>query len=717
MNPEPEHSRLDEADDRLMDSLLHELARLDGQCDEAFLKRLEEKLNQDAQADQNAHPMLKALTDKAADVAIPQTETSRTKTPWMAMAATVAIAMVGWFLIRNQNQRDILAVNDRPITHNELGQRLIPFSEVPKDPLPPELIEGTPKPINLPNLTDDMELRSRANMARGDAPPSPPSSHTSNVITQAGKSASSIPVPVEEVRMSSPSFGDELGFSRAWGEKKAVPASGGRPALPPQPQPAPVDRERYGILADNTWRSPADEIFSTFSVDVDTASYTNFRRMVTNGERIPADAIRLEEMVNYFDYAYPQPADDHPFGVGIDAAVCPWNPETRLVRVALQGKDVARPQRAPANLVFLLDVSGSMNAANKLPLVAKSFELLIEEMNDSDTITIVVYAGAEGLALPPTRCDSTGRQKIVAALANLRAGGSTNGGAGINLAYKMAKENFKPGGINRVILATDGDFNVGVTEDGGLVSMVEKQAKAGVFLTVLGFGVGNLNDGMLEAITNKGNGTYHYIDSIEEGRRVFLQKMMGTLVTIAKDVKVQVEFNPAQVSEYRLLGYANRMLKKEDFNNDRVDAGDIGAGHTVTAFYEIKPGAARAKVDPPRYADPEHRPTTVTPATSSEWLTVKLRYKQPDGDSSTRIDKPFTGKVAAFKDMPDDFRFATSVAMTASLLRETEGFASANLQTAREMAAGAIGTDPHGQRAEFVRLLNKLVSDQHDAPR
>lgn len=533
--------------------------------------------------------------------------------------------------------------------------------------LPPELIEGTPRPIILPLRTQMSNERPQGIPAR----------------------------PIAEPPMARDST-DEVsrgGFMVAG------------------PQPAPVDRERYGELIDQPWQTPVDAPLSTFSIDVDTASYANVRRMILDDRSIPTDAVRLEEMVNYFDYAYPQPTDDHPFAVHVNNSTCPWNPERQLVRVALKGHEIERAGRPPANLVFLLDVSGSMNDSRKLPLVTASLQLLLEELNASDTLAIVVYAGAEGLALPPTACDAEGRERISAALRSFRAGGSTNGGAGIKLAYQIAREQFKSGGINRVILATDGDFNVGVTHDGGLVRMVADHAKDQVFLTVIGTGTGNLNDGMLEAITNKGDGVYYYIDSLEEARRVFLQKLMGTLVTIAKDVKIQIEFNPAQVRGYRLLGYANRMLRKEDFANDRIDAGDIGSGHTVTAFYEIETGDARNM--PPaeslRYGTPPEE-TPAAPAASLEWLTVKLRYKQPEGERSTLMTRPFTGVSRDFAEADADFRFGTSVAMTALMLRETEGLEATRFEDAGKLAATALGSDPNGHRAEFVGLLKRLAA-------
>lgn len=734
-------------DDRLIDALLREHARAGTDADTAFLQRLESAL-------------------EAENTKTPATLPGRTGNRWAWPFGLAASVMFACFLTWK-----MLPETTDGTTNSPTADAPGPYEGMETVPLvtevPPGLSVGTPKDMSRVLSAHEAQRQAVLNgtapaaapapeVMRKPVPPSPAdfaSLAENSPLTVAPTAAGSMPTAAAP--RPGNLKGDQGGGAggapdrlSGRGKMRAEESLGdgmlpaGTTLVIPQeeagfglhpphdrlPSPPPVDRERYGQLVDNPWRSPADEVFSTFSIDVDTASYANFRRMALTGSRIPADAIRLEEMVNYFDYAYPQPAGGLPFGVLVDSAVTPWNPETRLVRVALQGRDVVRTERVPANLVFLLDVSGSMNEENKLPLVAKSFQLLLEEMNAADTVSIVVYAGAEGLALPPTKCDSAGREKIDAALKNLQAGGSTNGGAGIQLAYKLAKENFKEGGINRVILATDGDFNVGVTEDGGLISMVEKNAKSNVFLTVLGFGTGNLNDGMLEAITNKGNGTYHYIDSLNEGRRVFLQKMMGTLLTIAKDVKIQVEFNPTMVAEYRLLGYANRMLNKEDFNNDRVDAGDIGAGHTVTAFYEIKPGSARAKVDAPRYANPaasEPAPAVAAAtmsaaaseapaANAKEWLTVKLRYKAPDGDTSKLIEKPFTGEDKAFDQTGEDFRFATAVAMAASVLRETGDMGKADLRQARDMAAAAKGSDTHGLRSEFVSLLERLVATEDD---
>jgi len=472
-----------------------------------------------------------------------------------------------------------------------------------------------------------------------------------------------------------------------------------------------VNSERYGVLVDNQWQDPSNAPLSTFSVDVDTASYANVRRMIMEGRSIPADAVRMEELVNYFDYAYPQPVDDHPFAVHVQNATCPWNADRQLVRVALKGKEIERSERPSANLVFLLDVSGSMHDSRKLPLVVQSLRMLVEELNESDSLAMVVYAGAEGLLLPATACDGPGRDLITNALSRLGAGGSTNGGAGIKLAYQVAREHFKAGGINRVILATDGDFNVGVTNHRELIDLVAENAKSNVDLTVLGVGGGNLNDHMLEEITNRGNGTYHYIDTIEEARRVFLQKMMGTLVTIAKDVKIQVEFNPAQVRGYRLLGYANRMLRKEDFSNDTVDAGDIGSGHTVTAFYEIETADSPTRVT----AESLRYGKTVVPklpdsTASREWLTVNLRYKTPGEATSILLEHPFRGTIHEISEADADFRFATAVAAASMMLRNSEGMADMRLEDAASLAKDALGADPFGHRAEFVRLLELHAS-------
>ncbi|MBT8037074.1 MAG: VWA domain-containing protein [Verrucomicrobiae bacterium] len=475
---------------------------------------------------------------------------------------------------------------------------------------------------------------------------------------------------------------------------------------------------RYGSLVDNKFKSPWKAPLSTFSVDVDTASYTNVRRMIQGGQPVPADAVRIEEMINYFNYAYPEPEGRHPFSVHVESASCPWNPEHRLVKVGLQGKEIVREARPAANLVFLLDVSGSMNSQDKLPLLVDSMKILLKELNADDSVSIVVYAGAQGLALPPTYVNEAGRQTILKSLAGMRSGGSTNGGAGITLAYKMAKKHFVQGGVNRVILGSDGDFNVGVTDRKALVSMVESEAKSGVFLSVLGFGQGNLNDAMLEDITNKGNGNYSYIDNLREGRKVFLDDMMGTMVTIAKDVKIQVEFNPAKVKSYRLIGYANRMLKAEDFKNKRIDAGEIGAGHTVTALYEIVPGNAAdaSVVDGLKYQKNKKQPEPATRelVDSPEMMTVKLAYKQPNATKeteSTYFNTAVVDSDTVWKDASDDFKFASGVGLFGMLQRGSSHAGQGDYDLVRKLAEAGRGKDPKGLRTEFSDLVRKVASE------
>lgn len=463
---------------------------------------------------------------------------------------------------------------------------------------------------------------------------------------------------------------------------------------------------QHANLADNTWASPLESPLSTFSIDVDTASWTNIRGMIRNGviaNQIPDDSVRIEEMINYFDWDYPQPDGEHPFAFSTETATSPWNAENQILRVGIQGRSIEPPRRPDANLVFLLDVSGSMDQPNKLPLVKQTISVLVEELKENDRISIAVYSGAEGLALDTV--SGRNQQAIQNALENLAAGGSTNGGAGIKLAYSKAREQFIEGGINRVILCTDGEFNVGLTGDESLVELVEKEAEAGVFLTVCGFGSDNINDSMLEKITNKGNGNYFFIDTLREGRKVFLRDLMSTLVTIAKDVKIQIEFNPARVKSYRLIGYANRMLKAEDFENDEIDAGEVGAGHTVTALYEIVPagGSTHQPVDKLRYQKQPKPEVKLTD--KNELALVKLRYKQPDKDTSIPMEHAVIATESKWEDASKDFRFATSVALFGMILRENESAKNADLSSVIELAKEAIGPDPHGERTEFVDVV------------
>ncbi|MCP5533507.1 MAG: VWA domain-containing protein [Akkermansiaceae bacterium] len=467
--------------------------------------------------------------------------------------------------------------------------------------------------------------------------------------------------------------------------------------------------ERYGALVDPSWENPADTPLSTFSIDVDTASYSNIRRMIREGRTIPADAVRIEECINAFDYHDVPPAGDEAFAVRTALTTCPWNERHALVKIGIKGREIPRDQRPASNLVFLIDVSGSMQDSNKLPLVKECLKLLLHQLDERDSVSFVVYAGSEGVVLPPTKMTETGRVRALDSLEKLEAGGSTNGGAGIMRAYQMAMDNFVDGGVNRVILATDGDFNVGITGQQSLVDLVKERAARKIYLSVLGFGTGNLNDSMLEAIGKDGNGNHFYIDGIREGRKVFLRNLSGTLVTIAKDVKIQVEFNPAKVGSYRLIGYANRVLKNEDFNNDKVDAGDIGAGHTVTAFYEITPAGADGPVsrgvDPLKYQSDRR---TETPAAevagSNEWLTLKLRHKRPDGDTSVKQESVVTGDPVRWQDADSNIRFATAVALFGMKLRGMSEVADITWNRVREIAGSAGDED----RAEFLELVRTL---------
>jgi len=481
-------------------------------------------------------------------------------------------------------------------------------------------------------------------------------------------------------------------------------------------------RERYARFADNPVRRVADAPLSTFGVDVDTASYATIRRFLAGGRLPPRDAVRLEECVNYFRYDDRVPEGDDPFAVTLESTTCPWNEDRLLVRIGIRGRDIDRDRRPAGNLVFLIDVSGSMQAPDKLPLVKQALALLVEELTENDRVAIVTYAGDAGLVLPPT----TGDQKatILAAIDRLAAGGSTHGSAGIALAYEQAAAEFIPGGANRVILATDGDLNVGVTSDVALVDLIREKAAAGTFLTVLGFGQGNLQDEKLEKIADHGNGIYAYLDGVREARKVLVEQLTGSTITIAKDVKLQVEFNPARVASYRLLGYENRLLAAREFRDDRKDAGDIGAGHTVTALYEIAlVGSAAAGPgggEPLKYqGQPEPEPAAASELVpSDELLTVKLRFKQPDGDTSALREYPLADAGGAFADASADLRFAAAVAGFAMILRGSDDVGSLNLDDVARIAARALGRDEGGYRAEFIDLVRKagLLQPHRNSP-
>lgn len=490
----------------------------------------------------------------------------------------------------------------------------------------------------------------------------------------------------------------------------------GMPANAPSPASEPTN-EAYKHQPENRVLSVKQHPLSTFSIDVDTASYSNVRRFLRMGQLPPADCVRVEELINYFRYDDPQPDGNDPFSVNVEVAGCPWNAAHRLVRIGLKGKTIDRDDRGAANLVFLIDVSGSMDHPKKLPLVKASMKMLLEQLNESDHIGIAVYAGAAGLVLPPT--SAANKERIIAAIDRLQPSGSTNGASGIRLGYNVARQNFVPGGINRVILCTDGDFNVGTTGPGELQQLVESEAKSGVYLTVLGYGMGNLKDSTMEMLADRGNGNYGYVDNIAEAKKLLVEQMSGTLITIAKDVKIQVEFNPAQVAGYRLIGYENRALANRDFRDDTKDAGDVGAGHSVTALYEVVPTGAPLVTDtttePLRYqqtsaaqADPIE--TNPRVAVSDELLMVKLRYKEPDGQQSQLLEYPVVDRGVPFEGASSNLRFAAAVAEFGMLLTKSKYCGEATFDDVISKATESGSIDSDGHRAEFLELV-RLARD------
>ena len=475
----------------------------------------------------------------------------------------------------------------------------------------------------------------------------------------------------------------------------------------PEEKKEEFDTDDYDNIVENKFLAATQNPLSTFSIDVDEASYSNVRRYLVGGSLPPAGAVRIEEMINYFDYVYNKPANGEPFTVNTEISDCPWNTKHRLVHIGLQGKEIPVDNLPPSNMVFLIDVSGSMNEPNKLPLVQASLNMLVDQLREKDKVAIVVYAGNAGLVLPSTSgADNT---KIKDAIDQLQAGGSTAGGEGIQLAYKIAKENFIKDGNNRIILATDGDFNVGISSDDELVRLIEKERKAGVFLSVLGYGIGNYKDNKMQQLADKGNGNHSYIDNINEARKVLVSEFGSTLFTIAKDVKIQIEFNPARVQAYRLIGYENRMLAAEDFNDDTKDAGELGSGHTVTALYEIIPVGVKDSfiktVDPLKY-----QLNLGEMADNPEIMTIKLRYKEPTGDVSKLIKHEVIDSHTPLEVSSDNFRFSASVAEFGLLLRDSEYKQQASFSQVISLAKTAKGQDANGYRAEFIRLVEFVPS-------
>lgn len=547
-------------------------------------------------------------------------------------------------------------------------------------------------------IEDDLDATvSGAPPAKTAEPRPAPAVSTAQKVERRVRSEESIAIPGEAGRAFA---ADALAGSPA--------VVGGMPAAEIAPDfylaNEPVNRESYAHYDDNPIKRVAEAPVSTFSIDVDTGSYSNARRMINGGGLPVRDAVRVEEFINYFSYDYPAPADNRtPFRVTTELGPNPWNPHTRLLHVGIKGYDVTRDKLPPSNLVFLVDVSGSMQAQDKLPLLKSALTLLTRQLRHEDRIALVVYAGASGVVLEPTAGDE--KATIVSALEGLAAGGSTNGGSGIRLAYRMAEQGFRKDGINRVILATDGDFNVGTVDFEALKNLIEEKRKSGVSLTTLGFGTGNYNDRLMEQLADVGNGNYAYIDTLNEAQKVLVDELGSTLQTIAKDVKIQIEFNPAAVAEYRLIGYENRMLRREDFNNDRIDAGEIGAGHTVTAIYEIAlVGEGGERIGDLRY----DKPAKTAALHGDEIAMLRLRYKAPDGDTSRLIEHPVARKstLDRLADTSDRYRFAAAVAGFGQLLRGGDYLERFGYDDVLELARQARGDDRFGYRGEFVSLVN-----------
>ena len=656
-------------ENKFIDSALHEHARLENNPDQVFLDELENKLD---------------AIQPAPVIDSPQPPPQRkNKTPWLSLAAVLALSAIGVTFYAFQKREDVSA----PVVNAE--------HVVSKSTLP-NTRQSTPLPKPLPK-----PLVSKK--------PSALSSSIAKTIVSNTTSPNAIPVPNHPEHSfyfdhNEADFGDfDDGADRSVDADRAD-SSGGLPERSSQ--------EKYGKLTDQKFHSPLKAPLSTFSIDIDTASYTNIRRHILDQRPIHPDAVRIEEMINYFDYQYPQPAGTHPFSVTTQSATCPWNEKHRLVRIGLQGKTIAQAERQAANLVFLIDVSGSMQSTRKLPLLVQSFQILLDQLNENDRVSIVVYAGNDSVLLNPTPADKDGQALISSALTKLTASGSTHGSAGIKTAYQLAATSFIKNGTNRIILATDGDFNVGLTNHDELLSFVKTHSEKNIFLTILGFGTGNLNDQLLEKLTNDANGNYHYIDSLREGQRIFRDGLTGTLQTIAKDVKIQVEFNPAHVASYRLIGYANRRLRDQDFHNDKIDAGDIGAGHNVTALYEIIPTGVKKQASP-KTTPLKYQPQIESPAppqtgnSSPELLTVNLRYKQPEASESTLLTHPHTDNGQHWKQADQDFQFSSAVALWGMTLRNSPHHNQAPPALIQTLATQGKGKDPSGKRTEFLDLLRR----------
>ncbi|VXB56660.1 conserved hypothetical protein [Flavobacterium sp. 9AF] len=466
------------------------------------------------------------------------------------------------------------------------------------------------------------------------------------------------------------------------------------------------NNESYAEVEESPFQSPKENPLSTFSIDVDNASYTNIRRFINNGQKVPKDAVRVEEMINFFTYNYPEPNDNVPFSINAEYSDSPWNKNHKLLKIGLQGKNIPTTHLPNSNFVFLIDVSGSMSDENKLPLLKESMKILVKQLRKEDKVSIVVYAGAAGVVLPPTSGDE--KEEIIDAFENLSAGGSTAGGAGIELAYKLAEQNFIKEGNNRVIIATDGDFNVGTSSDTDITKLIEQKRKTGVFLTVLGFGMGNYKDSKMEILADKGNGNYAYIDNIQEANRFLGKEFKGAMFAIAKDVKIQIEFNPKNVQAYRLIGYENRKLNDEDFKNDAIDAGELGSGHTVTALYEIIPKGVESNYTISQLKYSKNTTEVEKSAYNNELATVKFRYKKPDENNSKEVIKTIENGSIPLEKSSADFKFCTAVAWFGLKLKESKYISNTTTEDIKMLAKKGLTNDEEGYKTEFIRLMETV---------
>lgn len=680
-------------DDHFIDAALRENARLGTQDDEQFITDLEARIDAKTEATPQANFQFR----------------------YLAASAAILILGLGAFLLIPATQKKPTQLASGDITETAFSEELtiLRSSSIQKEHPSAEqstsVIQSRPVGEALTGLKKDQKKHQ-------DEPDFPKKSSAHVIKSKQPLLSSSAPsefnLPTQDPesamllkRESRPIPSKAANQNQYTSRKRAQLVDEFDFRIKSQPRPS----DRYAPLIDKGFLAVEQAPLSTFSIDVDTASYTNARKIISTGGTPHPNSVRIEEMINYFHYDYPQPSANHPIGIHTEVAACPWNTDHRLVKVGLQAKAVKAEERKAANLVFLIDVSGSMSNAEKLPLLTDSFQILLNQLNEEDRVSLVVYAGRQAILMQPTSMDAEGRATARKTLTQLRSGGGTNGAAGITTAYKLAHKAFRKNGVNRIILATDGDFNVGISSTDALVKLAKKQAAEDIYLTVLGFGRGNLNDALMETLSNDANGNYFYLDSLKEAQKVFQHQIAGTLETVAKDTKIQVEFNPTKVASYRLIGYVNRRLKDEDFTNDQIDAGDVGAGHQVTALYEVIPVGVATKNKVKLKYQPSAEPPSTPHQTenSDELLTVSLRYKLPGEDTSELLSHPLIDQKN--HEASPDFKFSSSVALWGMLLRNSPHLGTGNWDMLKTLAAEGTGPDPRGHRIEFRDLVRKTA--------